>query len=201
MRRVAVIGTASGAGKTTFARALAARLGTPFVELDALNHRRGWTEATAAELRAEVEPLVARERWVIDGDYTSKLGTLVLDAADAVVWLDPSMRVWLPRLLRRTFRRIVTREELWSGNRETFRGAFAGREALLPYTFRTYRRRRREYPARFGAYPLVRLRTVGEIEAFLESASPARVGPRSLDRSSAAHAAARNPSQIGVSRP
>ena len=38
----------------------------------------------------------------MDGSYRSKLGNLVLDSADTVVWLDQPIRVWLPRLLRRT---------------------------------------------------------------------------------------------------
>ena len=66
MKRVCVIASASGSGKTTLGRALAERLGVPFHELDALNHGPGWTEATSAELRARVEPLVASPAWVID---------------------------------------------------------------------------------------------------------------------------------------
>ena len=105
MRKVAVIASASGCGKTTVGRTLAARLGVPFVELDSLNHGPGWTEATAAALRARVEPIVASEGWVVDGGYLGKLGDLVLEAADTVVWLDLPRRQWLPRLVRRTIAR------------------------------------------------------------------------------------------------
>jgi shikimate kinase len=38
-----MVGT-SGSGKTTVARALAARLDIPFVELDAIYNQRGWME-------------------------------------------------------------------------------------------------------------------------------------------------------------
>ena len=44
VRRVAIIASASGNGKTTLGRALAARLGVRFVELDALVHGPGWAE-------------------------------------------------------------------------------------------------------------------------------------------------------------
>jgi adenylate kinase family enzyme len=169
VRRVAVIGTASSCGKTTVGRRLAARLDVPFVELDALNHGPGWTEATAAELRARVEPLLAGEAWVIDGGYHGKLGTAVQDAADTIVWLDLPRRVWLPRLLLRTAARIVRREELWNGNRETIRGALWGRDALVPYALRNVRRRRREYPARFASRNVVRLRSQREVERWLET--------------------------------
>ena len=143
MRKVAVIASASGCGKTTAGRALAARLDVPFVELDALNHGAGWVEPTPEELRARVVPIVATDGWVIDGGYREKLGDLVLGAADTVLWLDLPVREWLPRLLRRTVVRIVRREKLWGGNRETFRGAFVGRDALIPYALRGYRPRQR----------------------------------------------------------
>ena len=169
MKRVAVIASASGCGKTTVGRAIAARLGVPFVELDALHHGPGWTEATAGELRSRVEPVVATDAWVIDGGYRGKLGDLVLSAADIVVWLDLPVRIWLPRLLRRTFGRIVRREELWGGNRETFRGAFVGRDAFIPWSLRHYRRRRRVYPVQLARFNVVRLRTNAEVERFLLS--------------------------------
>jgi adenylate kinase family enzyme len=167
VRRVAVITSASGNGGTTFARTLAARLGVPFVELDALNHGPGWTEVTAEELQARVRPVVATDAWVIDGSYRGKLGDLVFDRTDVVVWLDLPVWVWLPRLLRRTFGRIARREELWAGNRETLSGAFIGRDALIPWTLWHYRSRRRAYPERLARFNLVRLRTPSEVERFL----------------------------------
>jgi hypothetical protein len=173
LRRVAVIASASGNGKTTLARALAECLGVPCHELDALNHGADWTEATADELRAAVTPLLAGEAWVADGSYRGKLGSLVLDAADTVVWLDLPIRVWLPRLVRRTARRIVTREELWNGNRESVRGAIGGRDALIPFALRSHVRRRREYPAALAGYPVVRLRTRAAVASFLTKASRA----------------------------
>jgi hypothetical protein len=81
--------------------------------------------------------------------------------------LDLPMRVWLPRLLRRTARRIVRQEELWGGNRETLRGAFLGSGALIPYALRNYGRRRRTYPVELAEYPVVRLRSLQEIKDWL----------------------------------
>jgi adenylate kinase family enzyme len=169
MRRVAVIASASGCGKTTVGRALAKRLDVPFVELDALNHGPDWTEATAEELRARVVPLVAGESWVIDGGYRGKLGDLVLEAADIVVWLDLPRRQWVPRLLRRTIRRIVRREELWGGNHETLRNAFLTRDGLLRFAWRNYPIRRAVYPAELARFKVVRLRTQREVDAWLSS--------------------------------
>lgn len=174
MKRVAVLGT-SGSGKTTVGRALAEKLDAPFFELDALHWGPKWTEATAAELRARVEPIVASEVWVIDGSYRGKIGDLVIENADVVVWLDLAVHVWFPRLLRRTLRRIARREVFLNGNRETVWDAFFSRDSLLLYAARTHRLRRRRYPAALACYNVVRLRTTRDVDRFLASVKPQRV--------------------------
>jgi adenylate kinase family enzyme len=166
MHRISVVGV-SGSGKTTVGRALAGRLGVPYVELDALHHGPGWTEASAEELRARVQPLVGGERWVIDGNYRGKLGDLVIARADTVVWLDLPVRVWLVRLARRTFGRMLSREELWNGNREQLRYALNPRYSVVVYAVRGYRKRRRRYASELARFPLLRLRTTAEVERFL----------------------------------
>jgi adenylate kinase family enzyme len=171
VKRVSVITSASGNGGTRFARELAARLDVPFYELDALFWRPDWTETPADEFRALIEPIVASDGWVIDGSYQGKLGDLVFRNADLVIWLDLPMHVWLPRLVRRTMRRIVRREQLWTGNRETVRNAFFSRDSLIWFTLKWYRPRRRVYPERLSAFPSVRLRSQAEVERFLSSAS------------------------------
>jgi adenylate kinase family enzyme len=170
VRRVAIIASASGNGKTTLGRALAARLDVPFVELDALVHGPNWTETSDEDLRALVTPIVALEAWVIDGTYRSKIGNLVFDAADAIVWLDLPMRVWFPRLVRRSVRRLTGREAMWNDNRETVRGVVGGRDSLFGYAFRMHFARRRRFPVELAAYPVVRLRTVDEVARWLERA-------------------------------
>jgi adenylate kinase family enzyme len=191
VQRIAIIATASGCGKTTVGRELASRLDVPYVELDAIHWQAGWTELDAAELRRRVEPLVARDAWVIDGSYRGRLGDLVLERADTVVWLDLPRRLWLPRLVVRTLRRALTREELWNGNRESLSNAVAGDDSLFRFALANERPRRHRYPRELDRYRVARLRTPAEVEAFLRSA-------RRRDRSSATHAAPRSPSQMGV---
>ena len=173
MRKVAVVTTASASGGTTLGRELARRLGVPFHELDALFWKPGWVESTADELRARVEPIVATDGWVIDGSYQSKIGQLVLGAADIVVWLDLPLRTWLPRLVVRSYRRWRTWEELWGANTYSFRRAFLSGDSLIVFTLRHFRRTRRRNAERFAAYEHVRLRSQADVDRYLRSVARA----------------------------
>lgn len=166
-RRFAIVASASGNGKTTLGRVLASQLELPFLELDSLFHGPTWTQPPIAEIRAQLEPVLAQPGWIVDGVYMTHLGKLVPDSADLIIWLDLPIHVWLPRLLRRTHRRISTHEELWNGNTESWRGVIFGTKALLPYALRSHFRRRRQWPGEFGQTPVMRLRTQAEVDAFL----------------------------------
>ena len=171
MPRIVVVGT-SGSGKTTVARELARRFGVPHVELDALHHGPNWLETPAEEFRRRVAAATGVDGWVVDGNYDSKLGDLVLARADTVVWLDLPLRVALTRVTRRTIRRIHTGQELWSGNRESWRGGFFGWESMFVWTIRSHFRQRRLRPARLARHPdlrVVRLRSAREIDRWLET--------------------------------
>lgn len=122
MRRVSVVGN-SGSGKSTLARRLAALLGVPHLELDAVNHQRNWRPLPLDEFRARVADAVAGDGWVIDGNYTA-VRDLVWARADTVIWLDLPRRTVMRQVLLRTIRRGATRQELWNGNRETLRTLF-----------------------------------------------------------------------------
>ncbi len=84
----------------------------------------------------------------MDGNY-SRVRDIIWDRADTVVWLDFPLVVIMGRLLWRTLSRIVTREDLWHGNRESARMTFCSRDSILLWALTTYRRRRRGYHALF----------------------------------------------------
>ena len=170
MRRVCLIASASGSGKTTVGRMLAERLGVPFHELDALYHGPNWTPATREELLAKVEPIVASEAWVIDGTYRGLIGDIVPQSADVVVWLDLPMRIWLPRLVRRSARYVIRKQELWSGNRERWRDVLHPTNSVVIYALRNYRKTRRMLANELMRFPVARLRTTADVEAFLRNA-------------------------------
>ena len=94
VKRVNVKGK-SGSGKSTFGVALGQRLDLPYVELDELHRGPNWTEATDEDFLAHVREAMdaAPQGWVIDGNYEVKLGDIVIEAADTIVWLDLPFRV------------------------------------------------------------------------------------------------------------
>nr|WP_226924542.1 AAA family ATPase [Georgenia satyanarayanai] len=114
-QRVLVAGV-SGAGKTTLARRVAAVTGAPHTEIDALFHGPGWEPR--ADFLADVRALAARDAWTTEWQYADARPILA-QRADLLVWLDlPFGTVTLPRLVRRTLRRRLRREEPWNGNVE-----------------------------------------------------------------------------------
>lgn len=140
--RVAIVGT-SCAGKTTLARSLSRSLGVPHTELDALYWGPNWTPAPLEEFRSCVREAVAAPSWVVDGNY-SVVRDLVWGRATALVWLDYPFSLVFPRAVVRTFRRIVTQEPLFAGNREKL--ALTDPEWIPWWVLRTFWKRRREYP-------------------------------------------------------
>ena len=138
-----VIGT-TGAGKTTLAREIAARLGVPHVELDALYWEAGWVEAPLEVFRERTRQALDGEAWVVDGNY-SKVRDLTWGRADTLVWLDYPFPVVFSRLTWRTLRRIVRGEELWNGNRESVRKGLLSTNSILVWQLRTHWSKRSEY--------------------------------------------------------
>jgi adenylate kinase family enzyme len=147
---------------------LAEHHGVPHVELDALHWGPNWEEPTADEFRARVEAALSETGWVVDGHYGGKLGDLVLRQADLVVWLDPPLSTILRRLWVRTLRRIRERDELFGGNRETWRGAFLSRDSLFVWALKTHFRRRRTMSAALVQLESIRLRSPAEADTWLE---------------------------------
>jgi adenylate kinase family enzyme len=99
MRKVLIIGS-GGAGKSTFAAALAARTGLPLVHLDAVYWKSGWEPSDDREWGRRVEDLIAQDAWILDGNYGGTIERR-LAACDTVVLLDLPRIVCLWRVLKR----------------------------------------------------------------------------------------------------
>lgn len=157
LERIVVIGT-SGAGKSTFARTLAARLDCPHIELDLLHWQSGWVERERPEFRTKVSQAIAAPRWVVDGNYIHARD-LIWNRATTIIWLNYSFPIIFWRALSRTVRRIARRETILNGNRETIWRSFCCRYGIPWWVVRTYGVRRRQFTALFAAgdHPQVRM--------------------------------------------
>ncbi len=168
-RRVVVVGS-SGSGKTTFARELSGVLGAPHVELDALYWGPGWKPVPAGQFRSDFADSISGDSWVVDGNYASVRADL-WKAAGSVIWLNFSFPLVFSRATSRTFRRLVSGEALYSGNREALSQVFDP-DWIPWWVIRTFRRRRREYRSMFesDAFPhlnLVELKSPKEADRLL----------------------------------
>lgn len=141
--RIAVIGV-TGSGKTTVSARLAQALGIPHVELDALHWQADWTMTNLEVFRQQVDRALSGPTWVTDGNY-AKARDLIWPRATTLVWLDYPLSIVLWQLTRRTLARILHREVLWNGNRETFRGAFFSKDSLFLWALHTHKRYRPEF--------------------------------------------------------
>jgi len=166
MRRVLVIGP-GGSGKSTLATSIGERTGLPVVHLDALYWRPGWVPTPREEWTAAVAELVARDAWVMDGNYSGTLD-LRLRACDTVVFLDVPRLVCLWRILRRRLRfRGTSRPDVAEGCPERLTWEFV-------WWVWTYPRRRRprvlqqlRAAEREGRVRVVVLRSAEEAERFV----------------------------------
>lgn len=171
LSKIVVIGT-SGSGKTTFARRLAKALEVPHFEMDAFHWEQNWTEADTEVFRARVKEATAHSNWVMDGNY-GKVRDLAWGRADTLIWLDYSFRTVLSRILIRTLKRVFTKEELFGGNRESFRMSFFSKDSVILWMLQTYSRNRKSYPAllvqpEFAHLKVFRFQHPKETESFLK---------------------------------
>lgn len=145
-KRTVVVGT-TGSGKSTLAERLADKFGYAFIELDALHWEPDWREAPLDVFRERVETATQERAWVVAGNYGA-VRDIVWSRAEAVVWLDYPLPLVFRRLWMRTWRRWWHQEELWNGNRESIWTHFKlwSQESLFHWLFKTYWRRKREYP-------------------------------------------------------
>ncbi len=171
-RRIWIVGPC-GAGKSYTADLLAAHAGVPAVHLDDLHWKPGWVASTADEMRPKVDAATAGPGWVVDGNY-GRVSDDLRRRADLVIWLDLPFRTTFPRVVSRTFRRLIRGEACCNGNRESVREAFFSRQSVLWWAIKMHLRTRRKLEDELATTPHVRLRSAQEAAAFLENSMARR---------------------------
>lgn len=167
----------SGAGKTTLASTLANRLGVPHLELDSIHHLENWEPIETETFRQLVTEFTTREQWVIDGNY-SVVRDIIWPRADTVVFLDLPRRQVMSRLVPRTLKRVITRQELWNGNREHWQNLISRDPLrnLLVWSWTRFHLQRERFDQavaddRWSHLTFVRLRSAADARRFIGTIS------------------------------
>jgi adenylate kinase family enzyme len=173
MKRVVVIGS-TGSGKSTFAAALAGKLGVPYTDSDDLFWTPGWVEVDNDTFRGRLAEVAAGDEWVLAGNYFSRAVDIVWPRADTVVWLDLPLPLVLYRSVSRTARRALTKEEICNGNVERLRHLLPIREKPLwayAMAFKSKQHPRiHAFAQQYTHLDIHRLRTRAEVARFLTAA-------------------------------
>jgi len=176
MHRIVVVGN-SGSGKSTVARVLGEKLEFPVLELDSIYHQKGWEPLPEEEFRVKLADFALNQEWVIDGNYLSSgMKDLVWPVADTLIWLDLPRRVVMPRIIWRTLKRGITREELWNGNRESLTNLARLDPELniIRWSWTRHEHYRQQFEEALAGPEVVHLRVVrlrsnAEVRTFLDS--------------------------------
>ena len=143
MARIQIIG-GSGSGKTTLGRALAARLGLPFADLDDLYWEPGWREVGHDELKRRVAPIAAQDDWVIAGNYGATAEVLLWPRLTKLVVLDLPYTKLMRRCVWRTLHRGLSGTPCCNGNHESVL-RLLHHDGVVRYLHRTWRKRHTRY--------------------------------------------------------
>lgn len=176
--RILVYGV-TGSGKSVLAERIGAVLNVPYHSVDDLTWQPGWVPIPPDEQRIRISAICARDRWVLDSAY-GHWRDIPLSRAELIVGLDYPRWLSLARLIRRTGRRMIRRELVCNGNRESLRSAFS-RDSIIVWHFRAFKRkqrRMREWHADPDLPPVLLFRSHRAVDAWLHQFSATRPPPR-----------------------
>ena len=128
-------------GKSTLARALAADLDLPHIELDAIFWLPDWGERTHEDFRERVQMAIDENPggWVVDGNYGSILEGMVAGKAETVVYVNMPWRLMFWRTFWRGVARARDKRIICGTNTESWRRGFFSRESLLWFLIKNRR--------------------------------------------------------------
>ncbi len=177
-RRVSVVG---GGGKSTLAKAISAKTGLSYIELDALFWLPNWGESSTEELKSKVTAAIdaAPDGWVADGHYWSKMGDHLIRHTDMVIWIDLPWRIGFWRVLKRSIQRAHDKRKICGDNTESWRKLFS-KDALWLYWI-VQRKAIIARDRRLAIYlpagiPVIHLESARELNRFYETNGLERAG-------------------------
>ncbi|WP_104172494.1 adenylate kinase [Arthrobacter sp. Y81] len=169
----------TGSGKSSAAHEYAAASGLPeYSADDDIGWLPGWQQRTVEQQREIAAAVAARDRWVLDSAY-GVWRDIVVPRAELVVVLDYPRWLSLSRLLRRSLRRVITRQPVCNGNVETLGRLFA-RDSIFYWHFNSFARKKRvfrEWQTDPDMPPVMAFRRPGELDEWLAHLATAAAGP------------------------
>ncbi len=144
--RIVIVGT-SGSGKSTLARKISRKTGLKDIELDALFWNKNWIESSNEEFREKIQRSIENETgFIIHGNY-NKVRDITWGNSDTIIWLNYSRFTVMVRIIKRTIKRILRKEELWNGNIETIKNSLLSKDSIIRWSWKTYSIRKKQYKA------------------------------------------------------
>jgi adenylate kinase family enzyme len=133
----------TGSGKSSAAHRYAEIMSLPeYSADDDIGWLPGWTVRALDDERTIAATIAAQDRWVLDSAY-AKWSDLILPRTQLIVALDYPRLISLSRLVRRTARRVVTKETICKGNTETaFKHLFTA-DSIILWHFKSFSRKHR----------------------------------------------------------
>ena len=137
-RRIVVAGQG---GKSTLARAVAADLDLPYIELDAISWLPNWIGRPVDEFRELVRKALEEnpDGWVVDGNYGTDLEGMIVKRAETVIYVNMPWLLMFWRTFRRAVARARDRQLICGENVESWRHTFLSRDSLLLYLIKNRR--------------------------------------------------------------
>ncbi|KAF8888151.1 hypothetical protein CPB84DRAFT_1473914 [Gymnopilus junonius] len=110
--------------QSTTATALSRILGVPYIDMDKIMYQPGWVESPPDEFQVRLREAMAQgtgRGWVVDGNYVNMGGKIPFEESTDVIWLDPPLALYLPRIIWRSILRMFDMTEQCSpGCHQTF---------------------------------------------------------------------------------